>query len=264
VDAHGQADVILAANCFCHVPDVNSLAAGVRKLLKPEGLLIFEDPYLGDILRLGSYDQIYDEHAFYFSVTAVSNWLAHHDMEVIDAQPLAVRGGSLRYTVARRGRRSRTPAIARLLREERLAGFLQAETYARFAARVRESRGALVGLLHDLRSQGKRVAGYGATSKSTTVLNYCGIGADLVEYISDTTPQKQGRYSPGAHVPIRSPAEFRGRYPDYALLFAWNHAAEILAKERGFAAAGGKWIVYVPEVKIVSGPSCSGDTFIGP
>jgi methylation protein EvaC len=247
----GPADAVLAANCFCHVHDLHSLAMGVGHLLKPRGVLIFEDPYLGDILAKTAYDQIYDEHAYYFCATGVSRWLARHGLEIVDVEPHDVHGGSMRYTVARRGAWPVRPAVQAQLQLEAQAGLHRRETYERFRGRVEKSRADLIGLLRRLRGEGKRVAGYGATSKSTTVLNYCGIGPELVEFISDTTPMKQGKFSPGMHVPVRPHAEFRARYPDFALLFAWNHAGEILEKEREFARGGGKWISYVPRVEIL-------------
>ena len=248
---HGQADAVLAANCFCHVQDLEGLAAGIERMLKPRGVLVFEDPYLGDILRDTAYDQIYDEHVYYFSVTGVSRWLERHGFEVVEAAPQPVHGGSMRYTAARRGVRPAGASVAAWLRDESGRELQRPETYARFRRRVEESRDALVALLRDLKRGGKRVAGYGATSKSTTVLNFCGITPELIEFISDTTPLKQSKFTPGTHIPVRAPAEFAARYPDYAVLFAWNHAAEILPKESGFRRAGGRWIVYVPEVKLL-------------
>jgi methylation protein EvaC len=248
---HGQADAVLAANCFCHIQDLHGLAVGLDRLLKPRGLLVFEDPYLGNIIENTAYDQIYDEHMFYFSVTGVARWLGRHGFEVIDAAPQPVHGGSMRYTVGRHGAWPANASIETWLREEARSGLQLPDTYDRFRGRVEKSRDALVGLLRDLKRNGKRVAGYGATSKSTTVLNYCGITPDLIEFISDTTPLKVGKFSPGAHIPVRPHSEFVSRYPDSAVLFAWNHAAEILPKEGGFRRAGGRWIVYVPEVKVL-------------
>jgi methylation protein EvaC len=137
--------------------------------------------------------------------------------------------------------------------KERILGLHLPATYERFRRNCEGSREKLVALLRDLKATGKRVVGYGATSKSTTIINYCGITSDLVEFISDTTPIKQGRFTPGKHIPVRSHGDFSRNYPDYALLFAWNHAAEIMDKEKEFQARGGKWIVYVPEVAILSG-----------
>ncbi|MBS0335296.1 MAG: class I SAM-dependent methyltransferase [Proteobacteria bacterium] len=247
---YGQADAIIACNCFCHVGDLHALAAGIRALLKPGGLLVFEDPYLGDIVRLTSYDQIYDEHAYYFSAGSVSAWLSPYGLEVIDAQPQAVHGGSMRYTVARKGVHPARAGVAALRAEESRMALQAPHTYSLFRRRIEQSREALRDLLTRLHQQGKRVAGYGATSKSTTILNYCGITPELIEYITDTTPLKQGKFSPGAHIPVRSPAAFHFDFPDCALLFAWNHAEEIGAKETAFRSAGGKWIRYVPRVTI--------------
>jgi methylation protein EvaC len=248
----GCADAVLAANCLSHVHDLHALARNVDRILKPRGVLVFEDPYVGDILALGAYDQIYDEHMYYFSLGAVSRWLEGHGFEVVDVERQPVHGGSMRYTAARRGVHGVADSVAVLREEESRRALERAETYLVFRRRVEKSRDALLALLHDAKRRGQRVAGYAATSKSTTVLNYCGITRELVEYISDTTPLKQGRLSPGMHIPVRPHAQFAASYPDLALLFAWNHAEEILEKERGFAAAGGRWIAYVPEVGLLA------------
>jgi len=248
---HGQADVFLGSNVMCHIPDLHSVFAGIKILLKPNGRLIFEDPYLGDIVEKTSYDQIYDEHVFYFSVKSISHLAEQHGLEVINLMPQGVHGGSMRYEVAHKGNRSVAEAVGRQKAKEEVLGLHRPETYHRLRRNIERSRDDLMGLLHDLRQQGKRVIGYGATSKSTTVTNYCGITPDLVEFISDTTPIKQGKFSPGAHIPVRPYEDFVADYPDYALLFAWNHAAEIMAKEQDFRQAGGQWLVYVPRVEVL-------------
>lgn len=252
VRTEGQADVVVAANCFCHIRDLHSLAAGIQLVLKPTGVVIFEDPYVADIMEKVSYDQIYDEHAYYFSVTSVANWLAKHEFEIVDVEPQSVHGGSMRYTVARRGAWGVGEAVEAQRRKETEMGLQRPGTYSEFRRRVERSRDELVGVLRRLRHEGKRVVGYGATSKSTTVLNYGRITSELVEFISDTTPMKEGMVSPGMHIPIRSHEEFVRRYPEYALLLAWNHAEEIAGKESGFRQAGGKWISYVPTVRVES------------
>jgi methylation protein EvaC len=252
VAEHGHADAVLAANVMCHIPNLPSVAAGMKRLLKPDGVFIFEDPYLGDMIAKTSYDQIYDEHVFIFSVTSVMRAFAMHGLELVDVLPQTTHGGSMRYTLAPKGSRPISLKVGELLEKERAQGLDRPETYLRFKQSCEASRTRLMQMLEDLRKQGKRVVGYGATSKSTTVTNYCGITPALVEFISDTTPIKQGKLSPGAHIPVKPYAEFTGNYPDYALLFAWNHAKEISEKESAFIAAGGQWIVYVPDVKIVS------------
>lgn len=251
VAENGQADAFLGANVMCHIPYLHSVAEGIRILLKSQGVLMFEDPYLGDIVQKTSYDQIYDEHAFYFSVASVSHLFGEHGLEVIDVQPQPVHGGSMRYVLAHRGARAVKSTVAAQRATEEALGLGEASTYAQLRRNIERSRDELRALLNGLRAQGKRVVGYGATSKSTTVTNYCGITPEMVEFISDTTPIKQGKFSPGAHIQVKPYAEFAGRHPDYALLFAWNHAQEIMEKERSFTAGGGKWIVYVPQVAVI-------------
>jgi methylation protein EvaC len=248
VAEHGKAQALLGANVMCHIPTLHSVAAGAAHLLERGGVLVFEDPYMGDILTKVSYDQIYDEHAFYFSVSSLSKLFEQHDMEIIDCAPQDVHGGSMRYTIAHRGARPVSAAVAAQRAIEDKLGLAHVESYALLRKKIERSRDALKGELERLRRDGKRVVGYGATSKSTTVTMYCGIGPDLVEFISDTTPIKQGKLSPGAHIPVRPYQDFTARYPDVALLFAWNHAQEIKAKETRFREAGGKWLEYVPEV----------------
>lgn len=251
VNLHGQADVFFGANVMCHIPYLHSVVAGIKILMKPEGYVIFEDPYLGDIIEKTSYDQIYDEHAFYFSLSSVRYLFSKYDMDVVDVHPQNVHGGSMRYVISHRGAYPVSSAVRHLEEREKAQKLDQRETYKSFRSNVEKSRQDLMTLLKDLKRQGKRVAAYAATSKSTTVTNFCGITPDLLEYISDTTPIKQGKYSPGVHIPVRPYEEFKAHYPDYALLFGWNHAEEIMAKEQAFTAAGGKWILYVPEVHVV-------------
>ena len=251
VAEQGQADVLLGANVMCHIPDLHSVAAGVRILLKPGGFLLFEDPYVGDTIEKTAYDQIYDEHAFYFSVSSVSYLFGQHGLEVIDVLAQPVHGGSMRYVIAPRGTAKVSERVLVLRAREEELGVHKAETYERFRSSVERSRDELVRLLRALKEEGKRVVGYAATSKSTTVINYCGLTSELVEFISDTTPAKQGKFSPGAHIPVKPHEEFTANYPDYALLFGWNHAEEIMDKEQEFKAKGGRWIVYVPGVQVI-------------
>jgi methylation protein EvaC len=251
VAQYGQADVFMGANVMCHIPYMHSVVEGIRVLVKPQGVVIFEDPYLGDIVQKCSYDQIYDEHAFYFSVTSVNELFKRHGMEVIDVYPQDVHGGSMRYVIGHQGARPIAPSVAKQRELEDKLGLHKPETYVELRKRIEASRDALVAMLKEKKAAGKRVVGYAATSKSTTVTNYCGIGPDLVDFISDTTPLKQGKFSPGTHIPVKPYSEFQANYPEFALLFGWNHAKEIMAKETAYKAAGGKWIVYVPEVKVI-------------
>jgi methylation protein EvaC len=247
----GAADAILGANVICHLPDIHSVIRGIRALLKDEGVFIFEEPYFVDIVQKISYDQIYDEHVFYFSLTSLGYLFAQHDMEIFDVAPQKVHGGSMRYMVARKGVRAVKTSVTEQLAKETALGLTEVGTYEKLRREIYRSKEQLVRLLIELKGQGHRIVGYGATSKSTTVTNFCGIGPDLIEFISDTTPGKQGKYSPGVHIPVLPYDRFKENYPDYALLFAWNHAEEIMEKEEVFRAGGGKWIVYVPQVKVI-------------
>ncbi|MDN3246985.1 methylation protein EvaC [Streptomyces sp. DSM 42143] len=247
----GRADVVYAANTLCHIPYLDSVFRGLDALLKPDGVFVFEDPYLGEIVERTSFDQIYDEHFYFFTARSVRNLARRHGFELVDVARLPVHGGEVRYTLARRGTRVPTPAVAELLAEEESRALADPATLERFAADVRRTREELVALLTELRGQGRRVVAYGATAKSATVANYCGIGPDLVSAVYDTTPAKQGRLTPGSHIPVHPSEAFGDPYPDYALLFAWNHAEEIMAKEREFRAGGGRWILYTPAVHVL-------------
>jgi methylation protein EvaC len=248
---YGHADAVTSANVICHIPYIHSIVSGIKTLLRPDGLFIFEDPYLGDIIEKVSYDQIYDEHVFYFSVSSVSRLLEQHDMEIVDVEHLDVHGGSMRYYIANKGKHPISDAVIRQYDKEVSLGIQDAATYATLRENIEKSREKLLAVLTDLHDRGERIVGYGATSKSTTVTNYCGIGPELIDYISDTTPLKQGKYSPGAHIPVLPYETFGKDYPRYTLLFAWNHAGEIMAKEDAYKRNGGKWVVYVPKVGII-------------
>jgi 2-polyprenyl-3-methyl-5-hydroxy-6-metoxy-1,4-benzoquinol methylase len=251
VREEGQADVFLAANVMCHIPDIVGVVKGIKKLLKPTGVVMFEDPYLGDVVTKNSYDQIYDEHVFLFSGLSIQHLFGLQGMELVDVLPQKTHGGSMRYVLAHQGTYHISDGVKQLISKEKEQGLDRLETFETFRSSVEQSRSDLVALLKDLKAQGKKVAGYAATSKSTTVLNYCGIGPELIEYICDTTPIKQGKLSPGVHIPIVSYETFKNNPPDYAVLLAWNHAEEIMAKEKDYVTAGGKWIVHVPEVKVL-------------
>ena len=246
----GPADVIFAANTICHIPYMRSILDGVRTLLAPDGLFVFEDPYFGDIVAKTSFDQIYDEHFFFFTARSVRAMVAGFGLELVDVERLPVHGGEVRYTIARAGARTPSGAVAALIAAEKAQGLADLSTLRRFAEDTTRVRDDLRTLLRRLRDEGHQVVGYGATAKSATVTNFCGIGTDLVSFVCDTTPAKQGRLTPGTHIPVRPAAAFADPYPAYALLFAWNHADEIMAKEQGFREAGGHWIRYVPHVHV--------------
>lgn len=245
----GHAHAVIAANALSHIADLHAVVEGIEVLLAPEGLWLVEDPYWGDVVRQTAFDQIYDEHASYFTLSSLAHLCGQHGLAVLDVRPVDVHGGSMRYVIGRAGSRSTASRVSQLLEQERASGLHRPETFRAFRDRVTAIGVDLMARLRRCKAAGQRVVGYGATSKSTTTINFFGITADLVEFISDTTPAKHGTFSPGAHIPVRPHAEFSAPYPDRALLFLWNHAAEVRAKEVAFARNGGKWIVYVPSVQ---------------
>lgn len=250
VEEYGQADALIAANVMCHIPDLNGIVQGTDRLLKRDGVLIFEDPYLGAMIEKTAYDQIYDEHVYIFSALAVANIFSPYGFELIDLLPQETHGGSMRYVLSRKGMRTVAPSVAEIIAAEKAAGLHLPETYERFHENCETSKSDLIRILKEEKAAGRRVVGYGATSKSTTILNYCGIGPDLIEYISDTTPIKQNKFTPGMHILVKPYQSFVENYPDTALLFAWNHRVEIMANEKDFSAKGGKWIIPVPKVQV--------------
>ncbi len=252
VATHGQASAFIAANVMCHIPYLHSVVEGIDLLLGEDGIVAFEDPYAGDVLAKGSYDQFYDEHVFLFSLHSVAAVFARHGFELVDVQPQMTHGGSMRYVLARTGKRTPTAAVREYLDREVAQRITDPARWKEFGRRCEASKQALVSLLRDLKAAGKTVAGYAATSKSTTILNYCGIGPDLIAFISDTTPIKHGTVTPGTGIPVVPRAAFGPPYPDYAVLFGWNHETEIRAKEQEFVAGGGRWIRFFPDVEIVS------------
>ncbi len=242
----GSAEIIVANNVCAHMDDPNVLVAGVRALLAPSGRFVFEVHYQGDLVGTQQYDTVYHEHTCYYSLRSLQQLLAAHELEVIDVQRIPIHGGSIRVTAARIDAEAvRTSAVDELLAEEER---LDLSAFRTFAERHRL---VLHDLLADLARAGRKVVAYGASGRATILLNFCGIGPDLVDHVSDLSPLRYGRVVPGVGVPIRERSVFRDSYPDYALLTAWNYEAEIVADEQEFAARGGKFIVPLPTVRII-------------
>ena len=240
-----KTDVIYAANVICHVPNLPNLIKSVDKLISREGVFIFEEPYLGAMFEKTSYDQIYDEHIFMFSGSSVQKIFNLFDMELIDLIKQPTHGGSMRYVVARKGMRTINKNVERIIGEEKLKNLDNFNFCEKFKNNCESSKKKLKKLLNDYKKDGKKIAGYAATSKSTTILNYCGIGVDIIDYICDTTDEKINKYSPGMHIPIVSVDHFRNNMPDIAYLFAWNHKDEIFNKEKEFIKKNNKWISHI-------------------
>ena len=250
---HGTMDLVYAANCICHIQDLDDTFTAVRNLLSEDGVFVFEDPSLLRMMERGSYDQLYDEHAHIFSVTALDNLLKRNGLNIFRVDNLSVHGGSNRiYTKLEKSSRPIELSVKNNLIEERNFGLEKFQTYQIFSDRVQKSKDDLVSMLRKLKDEGKKVIAYGAASKVTTVFNYCGIDSSLVEYITDTTPSKIGKYQPGTHIPIVSPDDGFDETVDVAYLGAWNFKTEIMNKETDYLSRGGKFITHVPQVMVFS------------
>ncbi|HEY5595068.1 MAG TPA: class I SAM-dependent methyltransferase [Nitrospiria bacterium] len=248
---HGPADVILARHVFAHVPEIHDFVKGLAHLLAPGGAVAIEAPYLIDFIEKTEFDTVYHEHYSYLSVRPVSKLFSRYGMELFDVEPAAIHGGSLIYFIGHRGAHPIHSRVSERARAEVEKGLDKKETYIRFAKRAEATKGKLRKLLLDLKSQGKRIAAYGAPAKGNTLLNYCGITTDLVEYTVDRSPYKQNLYTPGTHLPVRHPDVLVKEMPDYVLLLAWNFADEILEQQKAYREKGGRFIVPIPEPKII-------------
>jgi SAM-dependent methyltransferase len=245
-----QADLILGNTVFAHAPDTNDFVAAAKKLLKPKGRIAFEFPYAFEMLAHNEFDTIYHEHVFYFSLTALQPLFARHGLEIFAVEHLPIHGGSLRLFAGHRSAHALQSSVAKLLAEEAARGVSTLTPYRAFAQRAHQLRDNLNALVKDLRSQGKRLAAYGASAKGSTLLNFCRLNHTQLEFVADRSTYKQGRLTPGTHIPITSPEALEQKLPDYTLLLTWNFAEEILRQQKSYRDRGGKFIIPIPEVKV--------------
>ena len=246
-----QADLILGNNVFAHAPDTNDFVAGLKTLLKPKGRIALEFPYGADFIEHTEFDTIYHEHVFYFTLTALKPLFERHGLTLFRVQRLPIHGGSLRLFAGHTGAHAVEKSVTDLLAEETCKGVNAIGYYEGFANQVRALKDDLVALLAKLKKEGKSIAAYGASAKGSTLLNYYGVGAETLDFVADRSTYKQGRLTPGTHSPIVPPEELLKRKPDYMLLLTWNFADEILAQQKLYRDAGGKFIVPIPKVKVV-------------
>ena len=237
----GKTDLICASNVICHVPDLNDLIEAVDILLTKNGTFIFEEPYLGAMLDKVSYDQIYDEHIYMFSASSISKIFKKYKFELVDVIPQSTHGGSMRYVI-KREKNEVNNNVNKILNFEKEKKIDKIESCIEFKKNCEISRQKILGKLKSFKDEGKSICGYAATSKSTTILNYCNINSDYIDYICDTTKEKVGKYSPGMHIPIKDMNYFHNNLTNCVYLFAWNHKEEILNKEKNFK---GEWFSHV-------------------
>lgn len=248
VEQSGKAKIITSANVLCHIPNIKDIAFAIAQLLDSKGIFVFEDPYLGDVITKNSFDQIYDEHVFLFSAISVQKIFNSVGLELIDCEPLQTHGGSMRYTLAHKGVFRKNNSVEKVLENEFKLELDKTMTFFELQKRIEQNKQKLISELEYLRKLKKRVVAYGATSKSTTIYNYAGIGTELVSFIYDNSPLKIGKYSPGMHIPIISETEFINSNANVTFLAAWNHSDEIIKKNYKYTQFGGKWLTHIPTV----------------
>ncbi len=254
VRERGRADLILGNNVFAHAPDTNDFVAGLAALVKPDGRIVLEFPYACDLMEHLEFDTIYHEHVFYFTATALRPLFERHGLTLFACERIPIHGGSLRIFVGPTHAHPVETSVRVLLAEEESKGVNTSRYYADFARKVTHLKEALLQLLRELRAQGHRLCAYGASAKGSTLLNYYGLGRDgfdCLDFVVDRSPAKQGRLTPGTHLPILPVEELMSRRPRHALLLTWNFAEEILRQQQAWRDAGGKFILPLPEVKLV-------------
>jgi SAM-dependent methyltransferase len=247
----GEAALITATNTFPHIQDLHDFMTGIRTLLRPGGVFVAEMHYFGDLLEQVAFDTVYHEHVSYWLLGPLQHLMAQHQMEVTDAERLPIHHGQLRVFCQRRGEGQVSKAVGKLGEHEKACGFHDFETYRNLASKVEGIKRDLTRTLSNITGRGKKIAAYGAPAKGNTLLTYFDLGPDKLDYIVDRSPLKQGRYSPGMHIPVVAPSRLLSDRPDYVLLLAWNFQEEILEQQSEYRRLGGQFIIPLPEVRII-------------
>jgi 2-polyprenyl-3-methyl-5-hydroxy-6-metoxy-1,4-benzoquinol methylase len=250
---HGAADLIVANNVLDHVPDINDFVSGMRVLLKKDGLITIEIPHLMQLMELNQFDTIYHEHYCYLSFTTTVKILAKHSLVVFDVEQLPTHGGSLRIYArhAEDGTKVVGERVSQLLELEASRGYTRIDAYLSFEDRVRRTKRALLEFLIAAKERGRKIVGYGAPGKGNTLLNYCGMRSDFIDFTVDRNPHKQGRLTPGTHIPILAPERLFEARPDYVLILPWNIKEEVMQSLARIRSWGGKFVVPIPSVQVL-------------
>jgi len=252
VSESGRADLLIGNNVLAQVPDLNDFVRGMQLLLKPEGVITLEFPHLANLIEHNQFDTIYHEHFSYFSLLTIRYMAHRHHLKVIDVEELTTHGGSLRvYLAHHTSRRKAGPRVAALIKREQAFGLADITTYEQFSEKTRRTKRDLLSFLIAAKNAGKRICGYGAPGKGNTLLNYCGIGTDFLEFTVDRNPYKHGRFTPGMHIPIYDPSMIDQYQPDYILILPWNFRDEIIRQMQHVVGWGGKFIIPIPHVTLV-------------
>ncbi len=249
-DQKGRADLILGNNVFAHAPDTNDFVAGVAELLKPDGWVVFEFPYGVEMIAKVEFDTIYHEHVYFFTLTPLVSLFARHGMDVFHVERLPIHGGSLRLYACKKGAEPIRATVTETLDAEARLGVTGAAYYERFSEQAAKVKADMITFLAEQKAAGKRVAAYGASAKGSTLLNYIGEAAGSLEFIADRSTYKQGRLSPGLHIPVVPADELAARAPDYAVLLVWNFAEEVMAQQQDFRAKGGRFVIPLPKLTV--------------
>lgn len=246
-----KADLLIGNNVLAHVPDINDFVTGLKIILKDNGVITMEFPHLLQLILQNQFDTIYHEHFSYFSLFTVKQIFAAHGLEIFDVDELTTHGGSLRIYARHKGVGQPRPRVSEVIEKEKVHKLFEIDTYLNFQQEIEHIKNDLIGFLIEQKKLGKKVAAYGAAAKGNTLLNYCGIKSDLIAFVADMSPHKQGKYLPGSHIPIVEPIEIENQQPDFVLILPWNIKDEIVSQLKNINQWGGKFVIPVPNLEII-------------
>ncbi len=252
LNLHGKLDLIYSANTISHIPDLDEAFKSISLSLSENGVFVFEDPYIGSVVKFNSYDQFYDEHVHLFSFFAISNLIKNYNLRIINVELLKTHGGSIRFYVSKNSSKYKpSKNVKKIYKSEKKQKLDRFSTYKKFAVRVKNSKYKLKKILKNLKEKGERIISYGATYKSSTIYNYCNIDSKTIEFVTDSTKNKQGKFTPGQHIKILPPQNLIKEKINYVFLGAWNFVKEISIKEKKFLKNGGRFITHVPYPRVL-------------